>query len=360
MGQQHTLCAIVDFYLCANAVRPVEDLHRHVIGYGRGIGIIDVALPAPGELGTFLGESLGAAAVEGQDLVFARFDIPHGDHFDQFVPVLIGQIAGFGEIFRHVIQLPAVGIQFAQFFLGNLHLSEGHSGLGKGGPRNGAYGAPAVVVDRSVAEHLEILGDVAVFRLPLVKGMSKAHALDGRLGDAADFRRRLDLQGVQYRRQQIDGVSVLRADFPFCLDTLWPMHDERIADTSAVGFPLPALERGVARPGPAPGVMIEILRAAQIVQRLEIGFQGLRHIVEELVFVDRAGGAALGAGAVVGDHHHQGVVQLAKAFDEIQQPANVMVGMLQKPGEDFHHAGVELFLVRRKAVPAGHVGVVAG
>ena len=47
-------------------------------------------------------------------------------------------------------------------------------------------------------------------------------------------------------------------------------------------------------------------------------------------------------------------------LEKVEQAADVVVGVLQEPGKDLHHAGVELLLLGRERVPLGHVGVVAG
>ena len=83
-------------------------------------------------------------------------------------------------------------------------------------------------------------------------------------------------------------------------------------------------------------------------------------LIEEEVFVDRAGRSAFGGGAVVGDQHDQGVVELAQRFQEVEQPAHVEVGVLQETGEDLHHVGIQPLLLGRKPVPVGDIGIVAG
>jgi hypothetical protein len=105
--------------------------------------------------------------------------------------------------------------------------------------------------------------------------------------------------------------------------------------------------------------VVEVPGAAEVVDGGQVLLQRLRYEVEELVLVDRAGGAALGAGPVVGQDHDQGVVELADLAQEVQQPADVMVGVLQEAGEHLHHAGVQAALLGRAVLPPGHVGVVA-
>ncbi|MOA64062.1 hypothetical protein D3C78_1899930 [compost metagenome] len=54
--------------------------------------------------------------------------------------------------------------------------------------------------------------------------------------------------------------------------------------------------------------MIVRLLGAQHVEVLHVRFDGVRHSVEELHLVDRAVGATLGAGTVVGKGHDQRIL----------------------------------------------------
>ncbi len=188
--------------------------------------------------------------------------------------------------------------------------------------------------------------------------MREAHALDRRLGHAANDRRRLDAERVEHGRHHVDRMRVLMPDLALGLDPLRPVHEERIGHAAAKGLALPALERRVAGEGPAPGVVVEVFRPAEVVERREVLLQIVRHVVEELVLVGRAGRAAFRAGAVVGDEHDQRVVELAGRGEEVDQPADVMIGVLEEAGEHFHHAGVEPPLVGGQLAPVLHVGVV--
>ncbi len=77
----------------------------------------------------------------------------------------------------------------------------------------------------------------------------------------------------------------------------------------------------------------------------QVLFQRLGHEVEEHILVDRPAGPAFGAGPVVGQDHDHRVVELVDLTQEVQQPADVMVGVLQEPGEDLHHPGVQALLL---------------
>ena len=64
--------------------------------------------------------------------------------------------------------------------------------------------------------------------------------------------------------------------------------------------------------------------------------ESLLGVVEELCLVRRTGGSAFGAGTVVGDDHDDGVVELALLAQEVEQPAQMMVGMAEEPSERLH------------------------
>ena len=209
-----------------------------------------------------------------------------------------------------------------------------------------------------MAEHLEVLGDMPGGRVGIVEALREADTLDGRLRDTLDDCWRLNAQHVQHRRHHIDDVSVLRADLALRLDAFRPVHDERVAGATAIGLALPATERGIACKGPAPGIVVEGLRPAQLIQLRQALLQRLLRVVEELPLVGGASRAALGTGAVVGDDHDQRVVELAGALQVVEQATNVIVGVTQKAGKDLHHARVEPFLLWGERLPLWHVRVV--
>ena len=232
-------------------------------------------------------------------------------------------------------------------------------GLGERGARPRADRPPAVVVDGPVAEHLEVLGAAVARRVGVVEGVREADAVHGGLRDAPDLGGRLDAEQVEDGRHHVDDVRVLGADLASGRDPLRPGHDERIGRAAAVGLALPAAERRVARPGPAPGVVVEGAGAADLVDPREALLDRLRRVVEELRLVGRAGRAALGAGAVVGDDHDQRVVELAELRQELEQTPDLVIGVAEEPGEHLHEPAVQPAGVLGLRVPVGDVRVVA-
>src|SRR3989442_1564041 len=115
-----------------------------------------------------------------------------------------------------------------------------------------------------MAKHLEVLGGVIGGRFGIIEVVGEADTLDRRLGHTLDDRWRLNAKRVEHRRYHVDGVGVLRADFTLCRDAFGPVYDERVADSASVGLALPATERCIARPCPAPGVVVEGRRPTQM------------------------------------------------------------------------------------------------
>ena len=115
-------------------------------------------------------------------------------------------------------------------------------------------GHPAVVIERPIAEHLEILGLVRRGRIGvgLVEGVGQAHALDRRLGDAVDLLRRADAGHFEDGRNDIDDVVELVADAAGVGDVTRPGDGHAVADAAEVGRDLLGPLVGRAhRPGPA-------------------------------------------------------------------------------------------------------------
>ena len=169
---------------------------------------------------------------------------------------------------------------------------------------------------------------------------------------------RLDAQQVQDRGHHVDDVRVLGADLAAGRDPPRPGDDERIAGAAPVGLPLPPAERRVPGKGPAPRVVVEVPGAADLIDQRQAFLQRLLGVVEELRLIRGPGRAALGAGAVVGDDHDQGVVQLPERAQELHQPPDLVIGVGQETGEHLHHPGSEPPGGRGQRRPVGHVRIV--
>ena len=103
-----------------------------------------------------------------------------------------------------------------------------------------------------------------------------------------------------------------------------------------------------------------MLRAADLVDDLEAVLEWLRSVVEELRLVRGSGRAALGTRPVVRDHHHDRVVQLALFAQEVEQPAEMVVGVAEEAREHLHHPAEQPARLGWLRRPVRYVGVVPG
>ena len=77
-------------------------------------GVVDVLLAIDGNLRALVGKAQRAPAVDRQHVVLAGFDVPHADHGDQPVALLVGEVVRLGEILLQVVELPAFGVEFGE------------------------------------------------------------------------------------------------------------------------------------------------------------------------------------------------------------------------------------------------------
>ena len=263
----------------------VQHPRSRIARYDLGAGVVEILFAIGGDLRTLFGKSLRTATVDRQDVVFACFHIPHANHGNQASALCFGQIIRLSEVFVQVVQFPTSCIQFGQLLIGNRRTKE-QSRLRKRGSRPRADGAPTIVIERAVTKHLKVLSDMFAGCICVIKGIREAKPFNRRLSYPFDHRRCFNPQRIQDSRQHIDGMGVLRANFTFSLDACWPRDDKRIADATPVGFSLPTAEGGIARVGPAPRIVVEILRPADIIQRCQVLLQVFRDVVKEFVLVD--------------------------------------------------------------------------
>ena len=83
-----------------------------------------------------------------------------------------GHVVVLGEVLGHVVQLPAFGVEAGEL-LGGDRFAEALAGLGERRARPRAHRTPAVLVDRPVAEHLEVLGVMLRLALPVLQRRAK-------------------------------------------------------------------------------------------------------------------------------------------------------------------------------------------
>ena len=224
--------------------------------------------------------------------------------------------------------------------------------------------APAAVVDAAVAEHLEVLQVVAFRRVGLVERVQHARALHRGLLHAVDHRRLGQAGRFEDRLGDVDDVGELGPQTALLLDAVRPVHDRAVARAAPVrGDLLGPLERRAHRPRPTDRVVVVRGRRAELVhlgehelRRLERG-----HPVEVGHLVERAVHRALGRRAVVTDDVvDDRVVEDPEVIDRVDQPTDVVVGVLEEPGVDLHLPGQHRLHLVGHVVPGRDLGVASG
>ncbi len=156
-------------------------------------------------------------------------------------------------------------------------------------------------------------------------------------------------------RHHVDGVHELVAQLAPRGDPVGPADDQRIGHPALVDLALPAAERRVAGDRPAPRVVVVDARARRSrrcapAPRRSCAGTGSRPCTS---FSDPMR-PALRAGAVVGHDEHQGVVELARRGQRVEQAAQLVVGVREVGGERLHEPGVDALLVGAQRVPRRH------
>ena len=150
-------------------------------------------------------------------------------------------------------------------------------------------GLPAVVVDRPRPEHLEVLGAARRRGAGGRRRWPQAGAVERLLVDAVDLGRGVDARRVEDRGQQVDRVAELVADLAARrVDPGRPVDDQRRAHAAEPRVALPQAQRGVARPRPAPRVVVVGPEAAELVDAGDRVGDVVDAVVGEAVLVERA------------------------------------------------------------------------
>ena len=213
------------------------------------------------------------------------------------------------------------------------------------------------MVDAAVAEHLEVLRLAAFGSVDVVERVRHADAVQRHLLDAVDERRLGQPGDVEHRRGDVDDVMELRAHLAPGLDARRPVHDRAVAGSAPVRRDLlRPLVRRVHRVRPADRVVVVGVGRAELVdvRRHHLGRLELRGAVEDEQLVERAVDRALGARAVVADDVvDERVVEHVEVLERVEQPADVVVGVLQEPGVHLHLASEHRLELVGHVVPGG-------
>ena len=224
--------------------------------------------------------------------------------------------------------------------------------------------APPFVVDPAVGEHLEVLQVVTLRCRGFVERVEHARAFHRRLQHPVDHRRLRQPGRFEDRRCDVDDMGELRPQPTLLLDPVGPVHDGPVAGAAPVRSDLLGpLERGAVRPRPPDGVVVVRARRTQLV---ELGDQELRglergHPVEVGHLVERPVDRPFGRGAVVADDVvDDRVVEDPEILDGVDQPADVMVGVLEETGVHLHLAGQHRLQLVGHVVPRRDLGMTNG
>ena len=213
--------------------------------------------------------------------------------------------------------------------------------------------APAFMVDAPVAEHLEVLGRVAVGGRGVAERVRHAHPFQRFLGHAVDHHGRGESGRLQNGRRDIDHMVPLGTDLALGLDARRPPHDHAGARAAPVRCDLfGPLIRAVHSVGPADRIVVVGSDRAEIVQVGQQLIGGFIHVVQRRHLVELAPETTLGTGTIVaGNVDDQRVVQYIHVAQGVQKAPGVLVGMLGKPGVDFHQSRGHPPLIVRQLVP---------
>ncbi len=293
------------------------------------------------------------SVVERQHVVARRLDQPQALQLVELLRHLLGQVVRLAPVLVGVVELPDVVVEG-----GHLLADEQPGRLV---PR---HRGPALVVDAAVAEHLEVLRLVPLGRLGVVERVQHADALDGLLLHAVHRDRLGESRRLEDRRRDVDDVVELRAHLALRLDPLRPVHDRAVARAAPVRRdllgPLVGRVHGVR---PAHRVVVVGLRPAELVEPGHEEFRRLEggHAVEVDHLVERAVQRALGRRAVVADDVvDERVVEDVELLQPVEQAADVVVGVLQEAGVDFHLPAQHRLERLRHVVPRRDLLVTRG
>ncbi len=213
---------------------------------------------------------------------------------------------------------------------------------------------PSIDPDRPVTEHLVILHPTLTRLARRIKTIGQAHAFNRQLRCAAVLLRSLDPHALQHRRQNINDMMILGANAALIPNMAGPVHDQRIPDPAFMGILLVKTQRGIAYLGPSSRVVVVQIGAANGIDLRHHLLHRGPQTIEKGQFIERAIKSPFLTGAIVRKQDEKGIIHDLNGVQKIHQPTNLIVGVIQKPGKRFLHAGVQPLLVPAEFVPGCH------
>ena len=274
------------------------DHHARTHRDRRGVRVVDEPVAVADERRPPAPDHLEDVEVgQRKPVVLPRLGEPQGLQFGELVRVLGGHIVTLAPVVGDVVELPAVLVEVRP--------------ARRGGGVHGV-GEPAVVPDAAGAQHGVELGVLSGVGARIIQCRFETHALQRLLGDTAHRLRRGDTEQLVDRRGDVADVDVVVPDLAVRRNPVGPRDDCGVGDTPLVGgITLVQLVGRVEGHRPADRIVVVGGRTAQHVEEAHAVLDRVDVAVEELGLVHRTVGATLAAGAVVGDHHDDGVVELA-------------------------------------------------
>ena len=139
----------------------------------------------------------------------------------QLCGILSREIIGQAEVFRGVVKFPNIILQRV-FHVVAPRCTVDHTSQ------------PTVVIDSTVAEHLEILRRMTVGCVGILCGIQHAHAGQRYLRHAVHGFRLWQSSGFEHGSRHIVDVMELATDFALGLNTLGPVHHHAVAGTAKI------------------------------------------------------------------------------------------------------------------------------
>ena len=170
--------------------------------------------------------------------------------------------------------------------------------------------------------------------------------------------------GFEHGGGDVDHVVELRANLAARGDPARPVDDRAVARSAPVrGDLLRPLVGRVHRVRPADREVVVGLRRAEVVDARghELGRLERRGAVEDEGLVEAAVDRALGARPVVADDVvDERVLEHAEVVERVDEPSDVVVGVLEEAGVDLHLAGENRLQLIGHVVPGGDLVVPRG
>ena len=354
LGDDHAFgAAFGDRNLCGDGVRLVQDVWRRAARHVGNRARIDELGAPGGQAGLWRVPAGQRRVVERQHVVLRRFEVEDVLQLPELVGHGRRQVVVLGGIVHYVVELPLVPGDHVRRLLAAELPRQRH----RRRRRN-----PALVVNRAVAEHLEVLRGMPGRRVGvgLVKRVGQARTFDRQLLDTVDRVGRRDTGRLEDRRHDVDDVVELAANVARVADVAGPRDRHALRRAAEMGrYLLHPFERRVECPGPRRRVVREGTFGAPELVPEELILDRHLDAVEGGELVGRAVDHAFGARAIVAaDVDDQGVVELAQVLDGLDDTADLVVGVSLIGRIDIRLLDEQLLFFPTQRIPARQLGAV--